>query len=173
VTAEPRAPGPIADTIGALKRLPDLRAAIEGLLLFLMVVAAGAWAAHSGVLQLKPLSSGQLMTTWLSAFLIPTMSEEIIFRGWVRKGAPIAAVCSLLAYLLWHPVQTWFGLPFGRPEFTDPRFLGLIAWLGLACTLARLRSNSIWPGVVIHWGVVVAWLAIFGGPGAAGVVQSL
>ena len=59
--------------------------------------------------------------------------------------------------------QTWIGLPFGRPEFVDPAFLGLVAWLGLACTLARLRSGSIWPGVVIHWGVVVMWISLYGG----------
>ena len=167
LTAEHRptgpATGPVSETIAALKRLPDLRAAIEGVLLFVMVVIAGAWAAHSGVLQLKPRPTDQLMTTWLSAFIIPTLSEEVLFRGWVRRGAPIAAVGSLLAYLLWHPLQTWIGLPFGRPEFVDPAFLGLVAWLGLACTLSRLRSGSIWPPVIIHWGVVVMWISLYGG----------
>jgi len=167
LTAEHRptgpATGPVSETIAALKRLPDLRAAIEGVLLFVMVVIAGAWAAHSGVLQLKPRPTDQLMTTWLSAFIIPTLSEEVLFRGWVRRGAPIVAVGSLLAYILWHPLQTWIGLPFGRPEFVDPAFLGLVAWLGLACTLSRLRSGSIWPPVIIHWGVVVMWISLYGG----------
>lgn len=163
MTAEPRPSGPVGETLAALKRLPDFRAAIEGLLLFLMVVAAGAWTANSGVLHLKPLPSDELLITWLSAFIVPTLSEEVLFRGWVRKGAPLAAVASLLAYILWHPVQTWAGLPFGRPEFLDPAFLGLIAWLGLACTLSRIRSGSIWPAVVIHWGVVVMWKSLYGG----------
>ena len=92
-----------------------------------------------------------------------TTESVIPFRGWVRKGAPLAAVASLLAYILWHPVQTWVGLPFGRPEFLDPAFLGVIAWLGLACTLSRIRSGSIWPAVVIHWGVVVMWKSLYGG----------
>ena len=48
----------------------------------------------------------------------------------------------------------------------------MVACLGLACTLTRVRSGSIWPGVVIHWGVVVAWLALFGGDGANLSVQS-
>lgn len=156
-------PGFVSETIAALKRLPDLRAAIEALLLFLMVIAAGVWAATNGVLELKPAPRDQLMTIWLSAFLVPALSEEVIFRGWVRKGAPLAAVASLIAYIVWHPLQTMLNLPFGRPEFQDPGFLGLVAWLGLACTLSRLRSGSVWPGVVIHWGVVVAWLAIYGG----------
>jgi len=159
----PERAGPIADIIASLKRLPDLRAAIEGLLLFLVVLAACAWGANSGVLVLKPLNQDQLAVTWLSAFLVPTLSEELIFRGWVKKGAPIAAVCSLLAYIAWHPIQTLLGLPFAHPEFTNPAFLGLVAWLGFACTLSRIRSGSIWPAVVIHWGIVVMWKSLYGG----------
>jgi predicted Abi (CAAX) family protease len=155
--------GPIADTIASLKRLPDLRAAIEGLILFLMVLVACAFAASNGVLDLKPLKQDQLAVTWLSAFLVPTLSEELIFRGWVKRGARLAAVASLLAYILWHPLQTLIGLPFGRPEFLDPAFLSLVACLGLACTLSRIRSGSIWPAVIIHWGIVVLWISLYGG----------
>lgn len=153
----------IAETIAALRRLPDLRAALEALVLFLLVLGMGAWAASQGVLVLKhtPISSNELIVVWLSAFLIPSLSEEVIFRGWVRRGAPIAAIGSLLAYILWHPVQTWFGLPYSRPEFLDPRFLGLIAAVGTACTISRLRSGSIWPAVVIHWGAVVMWISLY------------
>jgi predicted Abi (CAAX) family protease len=163
VTAEQKPPGPVGETIAALKRLPDLRAAIEGVLFFLVMIAAGAWAANNGVLKLAPIAQTQLFTVWLSAFLIPTLSEELLFRGWVRRGSPLPAVGSLLAYIAWHPLQTLLNLPFGRPEFLDPAFLGLIAWLGLVCTLSRLRSGSIWPPVIIHWGVVVIWKSLYGG----------
>ena len=158
-----RRPGPLDALFAGLKRLPDLRGALEALALFLMVVAAGVWAAMSGVLVPQPVQRSEVLTISLSAFLIPTLSEELIFRGWVRKGAPVAAVLSLLAYILWHPIQAWLNLPFGRPEFLDPRFLSLVAWLGLACTLSRIRSGSIWPAVVIHWGAVVVWKALYGG----------
>jgi predicted Abi (CAAX) family protease len=157
-------PNPVlAEVFSGLKRLPDFRAAVEGLILFLVVVAAGIWAAQTGVLELRPVSRDQVFAISLSAFLIPVMGEELAFRGWLRKGAPIGAVISLLAYIAWHPLQTILQLPFGRPEFLDPRFLGLIAWLGLACTLSRIRSGSIWPAVIIHWGVVVVWKALYGG----------
>lgn len=158
-----RRPGPVNELFAGLKRLPDLRGAIEALLLFLMVVAAGVWAAMSGVLVPEPVQRSEVLAISLSAFLIPTLSEELIFRGWVRKGAPLAAVLSLFAYILWHPVQTWLNLPFGRPEFVDPSFLSLVAWLGMACTLSRIRSGSIWPAVIIHWGAVVVWKALYGG----------
>lgn len=167
MTAERRPPGLPGEVVGealaGLKKLPDLRGAIEGLILFLLVVAAGIWAAMSGVLKLQPAPRDEMMVIALSAFLIPVLGEELAFRSWIRKGAPLAAVASLLAYILWHPVQTWLGLPFGRPEFTDPRFLSLIAWLGLACTLSRIRSGSLWPAITIHWGIVVVWKALYAG----------
>ena len=157
-----RAGGPVSEIIAGLKRLPDIRGAIEALILFLAVIAAGAWAAHSGVLEYRPITSqSDLATVSLSAFLVPSLSEELIFRGWLRGGMPIAAVASLLAFIVWHPAQVWLHLPFGRPEFLDPRFLGLVAWLGFACTLSRLRSGSIWPAVIIHWGVVTVWIALY------------
>jgi predicted Abi (CAAX) family protease len=146
-----------------LRRLPDLRAALEALIMFLVVVAAGVWAAVSGVLEPKPVSRDQIFAISLSAFLIPVMGEELVFRGWVRKGAPLAAVVSLVAYIAWHPLQALLQLPYGRAEFLDPRFMSLVAWLGLACTLSRIRSGSIWPAVIIHWGAVVVWKALYAG----------
>jgi predicted Abi (CAAX) family protease len=163
LSADERAPGFLSEAVAGLKRLPDMRGAIEGLLLFLMVVAAGIWAATSGVLVPNPAPRSELLVLSLSAFLIPALGEELVFRGWLRRGLPIAAVASLLAYILWHPAQELLNLPFGRPEFLDPRFLSLIAWLGLACTLSRIRSGSIWPAVIIHWGAVVVWKALYGG----------
>lgn len=163
MSADERAPSFLSEAVAGLKRLPDMRGAIEGLLLFLMVVAAGIWAAMSGVLVPDPAPRSDLLAISLSAFLIPALGEELVFRGWLRKGLPVAAVLSLVAFILWHPAQAWLNLPFGRPEFLDPRFLSLVAWLGLACTLSRIRSGSIWPAVIIHWGVVVVWKALYGG----------
>ncbi len=163
MSADERPTGFLTEAVAGLKRLPDMRGAIEGLLLFLMVVAAGIWAAMSGVLVPNPAPRSDLLAISLSAFLIPALGEELVFRGWQRKGLPVAAVLSLVAFILWHPAQAWLNLPFGRPEFLDPRFLSLVAWLGLACTLSRIRSGSIWPAVIIHWGVVVVWKALYGG----------
>jgi uncharacterized protein len=165
-TERPREPGVLETIFAGLKRLPDFRGAVEGLLLFLVVVAAGIWAAMSGVLAGAPAPRADVFAISVSAFLIPALGEEIAFRGWLRKGAPIAAVISLLAYIVWHPVQAWWNLPFGRPEFLDPRFLSVVAVLGFACTLSRIRSGSIWPAVIIHWGIVVVWKALYGGMGA-------
>lgn len=162
----PSVPDPVRQTIASLRRLPDIRAALEALILFLLVLLAGAWAVSDGALTLDPVGRDQLATIWLSAFLMPALLEELVFRGWLQRGAPLAATLSFLAFVLWHPLQVWLNLPFARPEFTRPGFLMVVATLGFACTLTRARSGSIWPGVVIHWGAVVAWLALFGGHAA-------
>ncbi len=145
---------------------------LEALVLFLLVLLAGAWAAGDGALTLRPLDPRQMTTLWLSAFVAPSLLEEIAFRSWLARGAAIAAIASFLAFILWHPLQVWLNLPFARPEFTRPGFLMVVACLGFACTLTRIRSGSLWPGVVIHWGVAVAWLALFAGDAAtAGPIQ--
>jgi predicted Abi (CAAX) family protease len=95
---------------------------------------------------------------------MPALTEELAFRGWVRRGAPIAAVGSLLAFIFWHPLQVMANLPFARPEFTDASFLILVATLGACCTLSRIRSGSIWPAVIIHWGAAVVWRVLYAGP---------
>jgi len=155
---------PLRRLTSGLTRLPDLQGALEALILFLVVVAAGVWAVSAGVLQRHPMSSPRdIIVLSVSAFIVPALGEEVVFRGWLGKGAPLAMIGSLFAYVAWHPLQTVAGLPFGRPEFLDARYLGLIAVLGLACTISRIRSGSIWPAVIIHWGIVVVWKAAYAG----------
>jgi predicted Abi (CAAX) family protease len=161
----------LGESLRSLRRLPDIRAAIEGLILFLVVLVAGALAVQAGILRIDPAPREEIRTLWLSVILFPVLAEELIFRSWLPRGAWMAAAFSLVAFVVWHPLQAGLGLATAQPEFRDPGFLMLVAILGGACTLARLRSGSIWPGVVIHWGVVILWLALFGGSGAPSAVQ--
>ena len=47
--------------------------------------------------------------------------------------------------------------------FKQPIFLVLTGILGLYCTIAYLRSGSLWPAILFHWLVVVSWLLLLGG----------
>jgi len=92
------------------------------------------------------------------AILVPSLAEEMVFRvvlagrtGWLRGGLALAA------FVLWHPVQVWLGLPMARPVFLEPAFLAIVALLGLVCTIGWRRSGSVWPAVAMHWATVVAW----------------
>lgn len=154
----------LANLLGGLARMPDLRGAIEALGLFIVVLLAGAWAAQAGVLVFDPLADQTAVTSIsVVAFFVPGVSEEVTFRGWLPKGNLPAAAISLAAFVAWHPFQVLIGSPFAEPVFLKPGYLALVALLGLCCTISRLRSGSIWPSVVIHWGVVVIWKALFGG----------
>lgn len=167
-----RAPTLIDEAFASVRRLPDLRAAIEALVLFILLVLAGIWATQLGFLQLNPASRSQISGLWLGVFLWPVLAEELAFRSWLRQGANLPAILSFLAFVAWHPLQLLLNLPTARPEYGQPAFLVFVACLGFSCTLIRLRSGSIWPGVVIHWGFMVLWLALFGGGSAAGGLQS-
>lgn len=106
-----------------------------------------------------------IWTIAVIAFFIPALAEELVFR----VGLPAflgdsrrADALALAAFILWHPVQVWLGLPMHQPVFLDPVFLGLAALMGvLACGLYR-RSGSIWPAVTLHWLVVLGWKALGG-----------
>ena len=99
------------------------------------------------------------------AVLIPALSEEFVFRGLLQPkrlsgaAAHLGAGLSLALFILWHPIQVWTGWLTGQAVFLDPAFLGLVAGLGLVCTLSVHRSGSLWPAIVMHWIVVVVWKA--------------
>lgn len=153
----------LAAAIRSVLRLPDMRAAVEALLLFLAVIAVGAVAAFQGALVLDHAPREAMSAIFISAFFVPALGEELAFRSWLREDEPLVAGLSMVAYVLWHPLQYLLGSPFANPAFIEPGFLALTAILGFACTLSRLRSGTIWGGVVIHWGVAVVWLAMFAG----------
>lgn len=151
----------------SLTRLPTLNAALEGLVYFVFVVLAGMWAVRYGVIELSPVAPDtNIALLSLTTLILPALSEELAFRSWLGVRSGIWILVSYAAFILWHPVQVWLQLPFAHPAYVDPAFLCVVAALGLVCTLSRLRSGSIWPAVVIHWGVAALWRALFEGGGA-------
>jgi predicted Abi (CAAX) family protease len=104
-----------------------------------------------------------------SAFVIPALGEELMFRGpWIPDrseagGAGRAILWTTIAFVLWHMLETIW-LPRAATLFTRPDFLAWAALLGLACAILRRRSGSLWPPVVLHWAAVVAWETWLGGP---------
>jgi predicted Abi (CAAX) family protease len=157
------APVWLAASLSSVRRLPDIRGAIEGFLLFLVVLGAAAWAATHGGLTLHPIPREDMSRLFWLIFLTPAFSEEMVFRSWLSRPNLTPAAIGLGAFILWHPLQYWLGSPFARPEFVQPVFLALVALLGVACTISRVRSGSIWPAVVIHWGIAVLWSTLFAG----------
>ena len=97
------------------------------------------------------------------AFFIPSLTEELIFRGLLLpKFSTTWLLLSLTGYVLWHPLEALTFLPESATYFLDLQFLLLIAILGIFCTIACRRTGSLWASVLVHWLVVVAWKAVGG-----------
>jgi predicted Abi (CAAX) family protease len=106
------------------------------------------------------------------AFFSPAVVEELIFRVALlphpHERAPAAVArlwgtVALALFVIAHPLRTLILSSARGATFADPRFFVLAALLGLACTLAYLRTGSLWPPVVIHWVVATGWLLVFRG----------
>ena len=130
-----------------------------------------------GFLAWDPRFDRELLLVAAVALIFPALVEETIFRGALLKppsdgatGLGPAALSAIL-FALWHPLQKWFygALDLPAPGWAayagDWTFLLAAAALGLACARLVLATRSIWPAVALHWLVVVAWKALFGGPG--------
>ncbi|HYJ84292.1 MAG TPA: DUF2235 domain-containing protein [Allosphingosinicella sp.] len=146
-----------------------------------LVPALALFAWLGGFLTWQPELTPGLALVALVAFFFPALVEESVFRGLLLKPPSDGvsgfgpAVLSALLFALWHPLQVlvcqwtlvgrcplpwaWLGFNFW--------FLAAAFALGLACARLTLKARSLWPAVVLHWLVVVAWAALFGGPGSA------
>ena len=108
----------------------------------------------------------------LSAFFVPALGEETLFRGLLvpdrsETARPLPAIALATAqFVAWHGVETLF-LRHAAPIFLRPDFLACAAILGAGCAVIRWRTGSLWPAVVLHWGAVVVWQTWLGGPNVA------
>jgi membrane protease YdiL (CAAX protease family) len=115
------------------------------------------------------------------AVLVPVLAEESLFRAILLKppsdgasglgpallSASLFALYNFAAALLC-PVVLGEQCPPWADLGLDPWFLAATFALGLACARLALATRSIWPGAVLHWAVLMGWLALFGGPRLVG-----
>ena len=155
-----------ADATSAVRTWPRLSEWGQSLLLFgVFALIAAYLGQHESLFKFSLTDEWRpFIVVAVIAILVPSLAEEMVFRvllggrtGWLRAGIAIAA------FVLWHPVQVWLGLPMAQPVFLEPAFLAIVALLGLVCTVAYRSSGAIWPPVAIHWGTVVLWKAVAAG----------
>jgi len=155
-----------ADATSAVRTWPRLSEWGQSLLLFgVFALIAAYLGQHESLFKFSPTDEwAPFIAVAVIAILVPSLAEEMVFRvllggrtGWLRAGIAIAA------FVLWHPIQVWLGLPMAQPVFLEPGFLAIVALLGLVCTVAYRTSGAIWPPVAIHWGTVVLWKAVAAG----------
>ena len=98
------------------------------------------------------------------ALVFPALAEEAVFRGpllcWRQ---PWVAAVSLVAFVLWHPLQTlWY--EGAAAVFLEPGFLVVAGLLGVLATVLVRRTGRLFPAVLLHWGLVAGWILIGDGP---------
>ena len=156
----------------ALTRIPTSRDWLEtALALAAFAVVVGPLGLATGLLVPEARPPGELALIALTAFFVPALGEEALFRGFLpdRRGGRrdlIPVIGSVAAFVCWHLVETIW-LPGAASVFLRPDFLAAAALLGLACAALRVRSGSLWPAVGLHWAAVVAWQGWLGGPAFA------
>jgi membrane protease YdiL (CAAX protease family) len=153
---------------------------ISGVILWL----AGALLVACGAFEMKERLPS--VGTFFSKVLVPaagaSLLEEWLFRGvllglWLRYTRPVAAcVGSSLLFAFLHFLQPPAGTVIGDPahafagfrffgeillHFSDPRFfvadfISLLA-VGLVLAWARVRTGSLWFGIGLHAGWIIAF----------------
>jgi len=140
------------------------------------VLLVGLFACFGGFLHWRPDFGPDLVVLALVALVFPAFAEEVVFRAALLKppsdGATRLgpAALSALLFAAWHPLQAWLLCRYAAcPEWHglawNGWFLAACAALGFACARLVLATRSIWPAVALHWLVIVAWKALFDGPG--------
>lgn len=125
----------------------------------------------SGVLEYKPLTSNAVFYLPLTLFFIPSIFEEILFRGLIlpielknknKKTIINYIILSTVLFVLWHPFMALIN-PVSATFFFNPYFLLIVMLLGITCSLAYIYSQSLWLPIVIHWLTVLIWVILLGG----------
>jgi predicted Abi (CAAX) family protease len=105
-------------------------------------------------------------------FFLPALLEEMLFRllliphpieTAISTEIYFWSIASLLAFILYHPLNALTFYPVGKPTFLDWRFLTLTGLLGAVCSISYYTTGSIWTAILIHWIVVVSWIKLLGG----------
>lgn len=142
-----------------------LTAAVSAVAL-VVELGIGLWG---GFLRPTPGDWSVLPMTLALAVLVPSIGEEVVFRGLLTPGqeegvtALRAILPSTAVFVLWHVFEALTFMPAAAPVFLRADFLATTAVLGLACGWLRWRTGSLWPAVLLHWLEVAGWQIWFGG----------
>lgn len=155
--------------------MPTLWQWSETALWFLLfAVVAIPVGLKTGLMRYKPVNDSwqKLAAAMVIALFAPSLFEEFLFRALLlpqpseamsAAGQVVSVIVADVLFVLGHVVVGWLFVPSARPLFYNKSFLALSAVFGLTASGIYLRTGSIWPCIVLHWGVVVAWMIWFDG----------
>jgi predicted Abi (CAAX) family protease len=133
------------------------------------LTAMAAVGFSGGLYVLHPAATHGLALRMLSVLIAPAVGEELVFRGLLAPDRQETAnpwiwlAAATAVFTLWHVVEAKTFLAAAAPMFLRPDFLACAALLGAGCGLIRWRTASLWPGVGLHWTMVMLWQTWLGG----------
>ncbi|NJN92276.1 MAG: CPBP family intramembrane metalloprotease [Leptolyngbyaceae cyanobacterium SL_5_14] len=96
--------------------------------------------------------------TFFRVLLLPHKTEQAsLAYQWFFGGI------SLILFIIYHPLNATLFVRNARIIFSSFAFLTSAALLAVVCTVAYLKSGSIYPPIVLHWIFVLSWLLGLGG----------
>ncbi len=148
-----------------IPRAKDWHNAIALLILFALIYLP--FGFKLGFLRFQPeLAWYTLLGVGVGSFFMPGLLEELIFRVLLIPHSTEAIsehTKWLSVSISWVLFMTYHLHPFTPPFFRDSAFLIAAGMIGIICTVAYLRSGSLWSAVFIHWLIAVVWLTLLGG----------
>ena len=161
------------DAVGALKTSPfgSPRSA------WVLVPAYGAFALivgfGSGILSWTTPTLLEAVLFPIGLLIFPSLIEEFVFRGLLlprslADARPIRQVTAIAGstalFVVYHPLNARFVSLSDTSLFTTLPFLAIVTALGVTCSVAYLRSRSLWAPIAIHWATVLVWNLFLGRP---------
>ena len=123
-------------------------------------------------IEIPKISSKALVRLVLMTLFLPAALEEVFFRVLLlpHKSEQVSLsnqffliIVSLVLFIVSHPLNAIFFRRNAKTTFNSFAFLTFAAILGVVCTIAYLKSGSIYPPIILHWIFVLGWLLGFGG----------
>jgi predicted Abi (CAAX) family protease len=142
------------------------------LIIFSIIVIPLGFAFKFLKTEIPRISWKVMLRIVLVTLFLPATAEEAFFRVVLLphklEQASLLTQCligsiSLILFIIYHPFNATFFIRNARATFNSFAFLTSAGILGAICTVAYLKSGSIYPPIMLHWVFVLGWLLGLGG----------
>jgi predicted Abi (CAAX) family protease len=162
----------INNYLTGIKTSPLRLLKLSAVILLVYAIIAIYVLLETGIFTFQFLKSKMVFILPFSLFLFPSFIEESFFRGVLipintkTKGLKFVMLMVLMSatiFTLWHPLNGLTLSLANQDIFLNPYFLIIVFYLGVACSLSYIYSQSLWVPVIIHWLTVFIWVVFWGG----------
>jgi predicted Abi (CAAX) family protease len=142
------------------------------LVIFLLIVIPLGFKLKLLKVEIPKVSWRVIFRLILITLFLPATAEEVFFRVLLLPHKTeqaslayqwISGSISLILFIIYHPLNATLFIRNARMTFSSFTFLTSAAILAIVCTIAYLKSGSVYPSITLHWIFVLGWLLRLGG----------